>query len=230
MTDSNATHRGLDRRFLAFLACFYGAWCLRVVVLMPVDDWIETAWLQQCWAQSLRVSLWVLPVFLYIRYIDHANPLTFLRLDVLPKGRPLVMGVGIAAGFVALCIAAAFLFQGAALTNLTAMTGAGWAGLLAWVAIVASAEEILFRGFIFHKLRERFPFQRANLLNAALFLLIHVPGWLYMQGPHWGLLSLSVSILVIGWVLGLVVEVTGSLWPPIMLHALNNVVSAVLLL
>ncbi|MDQ1257380.1 MAG: protease family protein [Candidatus Hydrogenedentes bacterium] len=229
MTTSNATDRGLDRRFLAFLACFYGAWCLRVVLLMPVDDWIEAAWLQQCWSQGLRVSLWVLPVFLYIRYIDRANPLTFLRLDVLPKGRPLVMGVGIAVGFLALCIAAAFLFQGAALTKLTAMTGARWASLLGWVAIVAAAEEILFRGFIFRKLRERFPFQRANLLNAVLFLLIHVPGWLYMQGPHWGLLTLSVSILIVGYVLGLLTEVTKSLWPPIVLHALNNVISVTLL-
>jgi len=71
-------------------------------------------------------------------------------------------------------------------------------------------------------------FHRANLFTAALFLLIHVPGWLYMQGPHWGLLSLGASIFVIGWVLGWLVEITQSLWPSILLHFLNNLLSIAL--
>jgi membrane protease YdiL (CAAX protease family) len=49
-----------------------------------------------------------------------------------------------------------------------------------------------------------------------------------MQGPHGGLLPLGASILVAGWVFGLTMEVTRSLWPPILLHLLNNVLSGVL--
>jgi len=109
------------------------------------------------------------------------------------------------------------------------MTGTDWAGLIIGMSFVAFAEELLFRGFIFQRLRAGQSFHRANLLTAFLFLLIHWPGWLYVQGAHWGLVPPSVSIFIAGWVFGLTMEVTRSLWPPILLHLLNNVLSGALM-
>jgi hypothetical protein len=90
----------------------------------------------------------------------------------------------------------------------------------------ALAEEMLFRGFIFRNLRDRHSFLCANLVTAILFLAIHWPGWLYMQGFHGGLLALSGSILLIGFVLGGLVEISGSLWPAVLLHLANNIMAA----
>ena len=223
------TALGPNRRFWEFVLLFYAAWILRVVLLMPVDYGIETGWLRQCWSQGLRLSLWVLPVLAYLKWVEGVHPAAFLRLNTFPRGRALLFALGIMTGFLAFCAASAILLQGGGLHKLAVMTGADYAGLVFGMSIVAFAEELLFRGFIFQKLRERHSFQRANLMTALMFLAIHWPGWLYMQGPHWGLLSLSAAILVAGWVFGLMMELTRSLWPPILLHLLNNVLSGVLM-
>ena len=168
-------------------------------------------------------------LFRSLKWVEGVRPAAYLRLNSFPRGRALLLGLGIMALFLAFCAASAVLLQGGSLHRLAVMTGADYAGLVFGMSVVAFAEELLFRGFIFQRFRERHSFQRANLMTVLMFLGIHRPGWLYMQGPHWGLLSLSVSILVAGWVFGLVMEVTRSLWPPIVLHLLNNVLSGVLM-
>ncbi len=218
-----------DRRFWAFVAAFYAAWTLRVVLLLPVDYAIDAGGLRQCWSQGLRLSLWVLPVITFLKWNDGAHPVAYLRLDTLPRGRALVLGLGIMAGFLALCAASALLFQGGSLHRISTMTAADFTSLLLGMSLIAFAEELLFRGFIFQRLRADRSFQHANLLTALLFLAVHIPGWLYMQGPHWGLLPLGGSIFIAGWVFGLMMEVTRSLWPPVLLHLFNNVLSGVLL-
>jgi membrane protease YdiL (CAAX protease family) len=217
-----------DRRFWRFVLAFYAAWVLRVVLLMPVDHSLEIGWVRQCWSQGLRLSLWVVPVVVWLNRVEGVRPAAWLRLNTFPRGRALLLGLGIMAGFLGLCAASAVIFQGGGLHRLAVMTRADWVGLVFGMSVVAFAEELLFRGFIFQRLRARQSFQRANLLTAFLFLAIHIPGWLYMQGPHWGLLPLGVSILFAGWVFGLMMEVTRSLWPPIALHLFNNVLYGVL--
>jgi len=229
MTDTVRSNRIApmpDRRFWLFLLAFYAAWVLRVVLLMPVDHAIDNAWLRPCWSQGLRLSLWVLPAVLFLAWNDGVRPIAYLRLNTFPRGRALLQGLAVMILFLSLCVVSAVSFQGGSLHK---MAGADLGKLLAGMSIVAFAEELLFRGFIFQRLRAGCSFQRANLLAALLFLGIHIPGWLYMQGAHWGSLPLGGSILVAGWVFGLMMEVTRSLWPPIVLHLLNNVLSAVLL-
>ncbi len=234
MADMNAldaprkTTLSTDRLFWGFVLVFYAAWVLRVVLLLPVDYRIDPAWLRQCWSQGLRLSLWVLPVLAWLKWVEGVRPAAYLRLNTFPRGRAMARGLGIMAGFLGLVSLSAVLLQGGGLRRLAVMTGADWSGLIVGMSIVAFAEELLFRGFIFQRLRERRSFHRANLLTALLFLGIHFPGWLHMQGPHWGLLPLGAGIFIAGWVFGLVMEVTRSLWPPIVLHLLNNVLSGVL--
>jgi membrane protease YdiL (CAAX protease family) len=217
-----------DNRFWKFVLAFYIAWIFRVILLMPVDHAVDSTWFRLCWSQGLRLSLWVLPVILYLKRVDDLRPAEYLRLNTFPRGRALALGLAIMAVYLACCAASSLLFQGGSLHKLTIMTASDYAGLPIGMSIVAFAEELLFRGFIFQRLRARYAFQRANLLTALLFLAVHLPGWLYMQGPHWGLLPLGATIFVAGWVFGLTMEVTRSLWPPILLHLLNNVLSGLL--
>lgn len=228
---ADQTRPAPHRSFFVFLAAFYAAWILRVVLLLPIDARLHNVWLQQCWSQGLRIALCVLPVFLYLRVIDRVSPVRFLLLDTFPRGRRLRFAVAVIAIFLELGIVSAILFQGGSLAGFVTTTPARWAQLLAQMSIIAFAEEVLFRGFILGKL-SRFRPQASSfrpvLISSILFILIHIPGWLYMQGAHAGLLPLAGSIFVISVVLGVLFQVTRSLWPPIILHLLNNIVSATL--
>jgi CAAX protease family protein len=95
----------------------------------------------------------------------------------------------------------------------------GTVGLIAagmMVMIVAPvAEEFFFRGFFYRALRSRFSVIVAALLDGALFGLI-----------HWDVTSDGLLILpplaALGFILCLVLERTGSLYPVIAIHVLNN--------
>ena len=85
------------------------------------------------------------------------------------------------------------------------------------IVVAPSAEEFFFRGFFYKGLRTGLPVAAAALTNGALFGLIH---WDPGQGLH-GLLILP-PLAVLGAVFCLVYERTGTLYPVIGLHSLNN--------
>jgi membrane protease YdiL (CAAX protease family)/uncharacterized RDD family membrane protein YckC len=91
--------------------------------------------------------------------------------------------------------------------------GTVMAGLLIVIAAPIS-EEIFFRGFIFGGFRSRLSFPVAALLSAGIFGLFHYTG----SGSETVLPQLAVLGLAFAWVY----EETGSIYPTIALHMLNN--------
>lgn len=89
-------------------------------------------------------------------------------------------------------------------------------GLLV-VVVAPFAEEVFFRGFFYRALRNRFRVAVAVLLNAVLFGAIHFDGA--------KTLVLLPVLAVLGATFCLLYERTGSLYPSIALHAINNAVS-----
>lgn len=210
--------------FPAFMAAFYVLWSLRVVLLLPVDKGIANEWLRMGWSHGVRVALWIVPIVLYLKCVDGAGVLAFVKLRTRPRRAGLA--AGIVAGYVLVVAMSACLFQGGRWGVFLEMTGARWASLLVNMAIIAVVEETFFRGFVYGKLRATRAVFPSVLLTSLLFLLIHWPGWLYLRGLHGNLIPLSAGIFSIAFVMGLLVEFTDSLWPAIALHFLNNVVSA----
>jgi membrane protease YdiL (CAAX protease family) len=86
-------------------------------------------------------------------------------------------------------------------------------------------EEFMFRGAVLGALLERYRFAVANVLTAALFLGLHLPGW-YFQGRLWEhLMSLAggaLAIFVLGLVFGFVAQRGRSLVASILTHAISN--------
>ena len=80
--------------------------------------------------------------------------------------------------------------------------------------IQAVAEEIFFRGFIFGGFRRRLSFPVAAVLSAAIFGLFHYTG----SGSEAVIPQLAFLGLALAWVY----EETGSIYPTIALHMLNN--------
>jgi uncharacterized protein len=94
--------------------------------------------------------------------------------------------------------------------------GAVAAGVLI-VAVAPLSEEIFFRGFMFGGLRRRFPLWAAAAIAGLVFGLLHY------TGPD----SIGVvpQLAVLGILLAWLYEATGSLWPPIILHVVNNAIA-----
>jgi len=98
--------------------------------------------------------------------------------------------------------------------------GAVFAGVLIVVAAPLS-EEIFFRGYIFGGLRRRLSFPAAGLISAAIFGVFHY------TGP--GSVAVLPQLALLGFALAWVYEETGSIYPTIAIHALNNALAFVVL-
>jgi membrane protease YdiL (CAAX protease family) len=82
--------------------------------------------------------------------------------------------------------------------------------LIMLVCIAPIAEEILFRGYLFGKLRAHVPVWLAVLISSLLFAAVH------------GAWNVGIDVFALGIVLCLLRVVSGSLWPSIILHMMKN--------
>lgn len=97
-------------------------------------------------------------------------------------------------------------------TPMEALLVFGGAALVAPVA-----EELVFRGFFQGQIQEAYGDPtKAVLYSSALFMMMHFNPW-------W-----AIQIYVLGMVLGYLMWRTGSIWPAVVLHAVNNGVAVLL--
>lgn len=94
------------------------------------------------------------------------------------------------------------------------------AGLLIVIAAPIS-EEIFFRGFIFGGFRRRLAFPAAALLSALIFGFSHYTGA--------GSIAVVPQLALLGFALAWLYEETGSIYPPIAVHAVNNALAFAIL-
>lgn len=85
------------------------------------------------------------------------------------------------------------------------------------VVIAPVAEEVLFRGYLFGKLRQHIPLWIAILITSVLFAIVH------------GAWNVGIDVFALSIILCLLRVVTGSLWPSILLHMLKNGIAFYLL-
>jgi membrane protease YdiL (CAAX protease family) len=99
--------------------------------------------------------------------------------------------------------------------------GFSWWGLALMVPLggvaVPMAEELMFRGLVYRWLRVRWPVAPSAVASALLFGVVH------------GQLEVGIGAFVVGIILALAYERSGSLWPPIIIHAVQNSVSILLM-
>jgi uncharacterized protein len=88
--------------------------------------------------------------------------------------------------------------------------------LVGAVVIAPFCEEIFFRGFLFAGLLRGMTVLWATLISTALFTLVH-----WDKGSAIPLFAIGLMLAVIRWR-------TGSIWPGMALHMLNNAIASVL--
>jgi uncharacterized protein len=151
------------------------------------------------------------------------NPLTMLGLR---RCKWSALGLGLAAfgGYIVFAAIYAPLVQPDQedVTRELGFDEGGLAAVVAGLLIIGVAplsEEIFFRGFMFAGLRRRLSLWPAAAAAAIIF------GALHYTGPD----SIGVvpQLVVFGLLLAWLYEYTGSLWPPIFMHTLNNTIAFV---
>jgi CAAX protease family protein len=155
------------------------------------------------------------------------RPVEWLRLKGAPPAVFFCAAVGVAAVGILADQTIFFLhslwpgvFNAAQLEDFAkvfAHAGTFWFIVLTLVVTIGPGigEELFFRGFILRAFRKDISAVPAVLLTAVLFGLIHMD---WLQGVGAG---------IIGVYLGFIALRSGSLWPAVVAHAINNLISAI---
>ena len=205
---------------IGYVFVFYLAWTF--VWVYGVYPWANKTIGATTLAYALinivfRLLIWVLPVCLYLRYIDHADVLGYLQMKQYWR-RGVIVGL----------ILSVINFLGIIARigpPVWANAHITWNSVLGTSILVGVFEEIPFRGFILQKLRERFDWVTSVVISSVLFVGAHVPGWV-MFGT---LTAKNITyIFVFGAVMSIILRYSKSLWAPIISHSLNDCLSNVI--
>lgn len=204
--------------FLAYVAAFHLAWLAWPFLVYPRLLAIGDATLAYALLNlGLRLLIWVLPVLLYLRYVDGVEPFGYLGLR-----RHVGRGVAVAAAVTVLNLLGSIARFGPPHPVAQSIT---WNSVLGTSLLVGVIEEIPYRGFILQKLAERVDFWLANAITSLLFVAVHVPGWIAL---HALAAPKAASIFVFGVVMAAVFRWSASLWAPIIAHSANDFMSFIL--
>jgi hypothetical protein len=73
------------RRLMLYVGLFFVIWSLRAIGLAALDRAALPLVSRRIYLDGIRFLLWVLPVFLYLHYIDGVRPATYLKLSTPVK-------------------------------------------------------------------------------------------------------------------------------------------------
>jgi len=96
------------------------------------------------------------------------------------------------------------------LTPVFAELSSPWWLLAGGVIVAPVVEEIFFRGFVFAGLCRRYEWQKAAVISAALFALIHLQ------------LTAVIPIFILGYIFAYLYYQSNSIWPAILMHVATN--------
>jgi membrane protease YdiL (CAAX protease family) len=162
-------------------------------------------------------------LFSVLRYRVGVDRLGLRRFDVA-TGLSLSVMLFFLSYVIRICFVFTMMLLGVQLQPqevLTRLDVTGWTFFLTFfsAAILAPvAEEIFFRGFLYGGLRARIGPIGAMMVSTVFFSALHFS------------LDAFVPILVLGLCLAWLYERTGSLYPGMLLHAMNNAVAVIVLL
>lgn len=167
-----------------------------------------------------KLCFWFAPMFLYLRYIENVDPITYLKLNSR-IGRGIFWGlvISLVAFVLIMCNKYLILHLPFRTNNLTPDV------LLNQVVLVGLMEEIPFRGLVFQKLQELVGFWWGAILDGLVFVELHIAYWISLGKPLSYLLSGALSIFVFTLVSCALLRLTRSLWSSIIFHSIYDFIS-----
>lgn len=210
------------RVIIIYILMFFSVWTIYELIFSANIDSTNAA-LYIIVKNSIKYIVWTVPVFVLLKYVYKANPISYLKLNHnLISG--LTWGIVIGIFIVIYHVIRNYIMgDGKFDFNIDIYT---W---IHRIILIGLTEEVVFRGFILQKLQAEIEFRYANALSSVLFVLIHFPKW-YMSGIlsfekiTYFILS-TVFVLGFGLLQGYVLKRTKSLWACMIIHSFNNLIS-----
>ena len=206
---------------------FYLIWIVRATIFYnAVDLSVESETGRLIFSNVIKFLLWVIPAGLYVFYRERKNPLINLKITSPINWRGLGFGLAASVLYFVIVFMVEKINSGRTLTPLLHASASAWLVTLAQVFFSPISEELLFRGFVLPQLMDRMPFWKANMIQAILFTAMHWPNWIWVNGFQTWIIVTSVSIFILALFLGWLLRRTNSIWPPVVVHIINNFLSA----
>lgn len=171
----------------------------------------------------LRALLWFLPVAVYLRRHDPRPRFVALGL-CRPSLRGLLFGMLPALAYLALVVALQLAMSPSRAVTPSALLRPHSGYMLA----LAALEELLLRGFLLGQLLRFTSSLRAQTIVAVLYAAMHLPGWIALEGVGVSLVPQTLSVLLLGVVLGVLTRASRSILPAIVVHFVNNALAELL--
>jgi membrane protease YdiL (CAAX protease family) len=162
----------------------------------------------------LRAALWIGAAIVWVRWQRTPAPVRWLGLAPVGLGQAMTAVMAFASIFAGNLLRVRFSVQ--PIHELAVASPS----VLAWTLLGVFVEELVFRGVVQTRLADDWPAPRAILGAAALFLLIHVPGWTLLAIPIDARTALSIFLVAV--ICGGLRHWSGSLWPAVAAHWANN--------
>lgn len=202
-------------------------------LLMPVIEWTAPPGQRPFLSSTLLIMLSSTSLLIAILLVGSSRTWTFAALGLRPTTwRWLAIGISGGLGFPLIIdpliahvyeLAAHLFGLPSPATSLNSPPLDYHSGLYLVYGLLASgvvgplAEEILFRGIIYRWLRTRFSVRFGVVASATVFALFHL---------FYPVMALA-AVFLMGVAAAILYQRSGSLWPAIALHSLNNAIVAI---
>lgn len=175
------------------------------------------------WVEELILKpvVWIIPTFWLVKKIEKKplSSLGFTQKNLFPS---VYWGIGLGLVFAFEGLLTNILKYGGLKTTPVVGTPLAFFGTLFLSFATAFSEEVVFRGYIFNRLREIWKNEwLASLASAILFMIIHLPVGVFVLGYTPSvMLAFLFLVLVYGIGAAFVFARTGNLVSSILLHVL----------
>jgi membrane protease YdiL (CAAX protease family) len=215
------------RGFWIYVLIFFAIWSLRALVLIRIDESIQSPLWKNVFSNTVKFIIWVMPTFITLA-ICRLKPFHYMKLSTPIHKRGLLLSIIIVAVWLGLVLVGESSISGRSIGAMLSQRSEDWLSILAGVVISPIWEEILFRGFFLNRLNESLSFWMANVISALLFAAVHMPYWVSKNGFSALVIKDLVNVFLLGCLFGLVMKKANSLWPAIGAHIANNFLSGLI--
>jgi len=193
-------------------------WGVYAFVLVPVMKNSLGDLSYELVGESIKLIVWTVPAIFLIRRYSSDMSLTLREMLTLRfKPIPYIL---LSVGILFYSLVSSIVING----NITIIHPDPLSWLIGGVLLVGITEEVLFRGFFLNALLTKIKAIHALTLSSLMFVVIHLPWWIYSGKFSDPLSALGgcASIFVLGLVFGWTFMKSRNIFVPMFLHMLWN--------